>query len=117
LYSKQPGEESSNSILQSPQTEDEQDIFERDKTRPIPIPDIEPTRVIPDQERLLRDRKEKQQANLDHQAEEREARFSVIEQNHKAMLSSSSSRDLKNKKITYDHNGKVIMIKTLSKKG
>jgi hypothetical protein len=91
-------------------------MFERDKTGPIPIPDIEPPRVIPDQERLLRDRKEKQKANLDHQAEEREARFLVIEQNHKDMLSSNSSRDLRNKKITYDHNGKVIMIKTLSKK-
>lgn len=91
-------------------------MFEREKVKPIPIPDIEPPREIPVEERILRDRKEKQKANLEQQALERKARFDAIEQRQKAMRISGNGNDLKNKKITYDHKGNVIMIKTLTEK-
>ena len=49
--------------------------------QPIPIPDLDPPREIPVDERILRTRKEKQKANQQREEEEKRKRFESIETN------------------------------------
>ena len=78
----------------------------------MPIKDMPPPREIPLEERILRERKEKQIANqlqIQHEKQQR------IERQKEAKKNSmfANRDDMKNKKITYDHNGKVIFVKTV----
>lgn len=89
--------------------------------QPIPIPDLEPPREIPVDERILRTRKEKQKANQQREEEERRKRRESQETakgsegDNRGKISTNQIKggDIKNKKFTFDHNGNVIMIKTL----
>jgi hypothetical protein len=63
----------------------------------------------------LRDRKEKQKLNQEREAKEKQERLEREVLRQKGVFQWNSN-DLKNKKITYDHNGKLIMIKTISEK-
>lgn len=82
----------------------------------IPLEDLPQPREIPIEEKLLRDRKEKQKANQLKKDQELQARVDRENEIKKALQKSQSNTDIKNKKITYDHNGKVLMIKTVSEK-
>ena len=82
----------------------------------VPLTDLTPPREIPIEEKILRDRKEKQKVNQEREQEEKAARKEREIQLRKGLQSYQNSADIKNKKITYDHHGKILMIKTISEK-
>jgi hypothetical protein len=74
--------------------------------QPIPIPDLEPPREIPVDERILRTRKEKQKANQQREEEERRKRLEITDASKglegdsrakNSALQSRNSGDIKNK--------------------
>jgi hypothetical protein len=78
----------------------------------VPLTDIAPPREIPLEERLLRERKEKQTSNQLHNEHEKQLRLER-EQLAKRNSMFSNQNDTNNKKVTYDHHGKVLFIKTI----
>lgn len=77
--------------------------------------DVPPPREIPLEEKILRDRKEKQIANQLIIEQEKKERLERELQNKKN-AKFAHPRDIKNKKITYDHHGKVMFVKTIKSK-
>ncbi|CAI2387903.1 unnamed protein product [Moneuplotes crassus] len=100
---------------ESPKPED-LDPKEEPKHVQIPLNDLPSPREIPLEEKLLRDRKNKQEANKQKKEKELTERVQREEELREALMKSEYKADIKNKKITYDHHGKVLMIKTLSEK-
>ncbi|CAI2359537.1 unnamed protein product [Moneuplotes crassus] len=76
----------------------------------FPLEDLAPPEVSIEEKRL-RDRKDKQEVNQLKKEQELAERKKREQELKKALQRSEHTTDFKNKKITYDHHGKVLMIK------